>query len=186
MSDYRINVRFHADVPAEKKAAEYLQTLNKSRNKFIVDAVIAYMNKESTDNETLLENIRQIFREEVQTVAIVSAPPTAVAATVELTEEQKAENAKNVLADLEMFGWAKIGDFGSKSIFTAFAVSKWLNAPNQEHGITVSFAPSRCKSRRMEGIRQRARVLHRNKQDICVPNVACRHKSYGGLFRGYP
>ena len=25
MSDYRINVRFHADVPAEKKAAEYLQ-----------------------------------------------------------------------------------------------------------------------------------------------------------------
>ena len=104
MSDYRINVRFHDDVPAEKKAAEYLQTLNKSRNKFIVDAVIAYMNKESADNETLLESIRQIFREEVQTVAVVSALPTAVAATAELTEEQKAENAKNVLADLEMFG----------------------------------------------------------------------------------
>jgi len=103
MSDYRINVRFHADVPAEKKAAEYLQTLNKSRNKFIVDAVIAYMNKESANNETLLESIRQIFREEVQAV-VVSAPPTAVAVTAELTEEQKAENAKNVLADLEMFG----------------------------------------------------------------------------------
>ena len=104
MSDYRINVRFHVDVPAEKKAAEYLQTLNKSRNKFIVDAVICYMNKEHTDNENLLESIRQIFREEVQTVAVVSAPPTAVAATAELTEEQKAKNAKNVLADLEMFG----------------------------------------------------------------------------------
>ena len=104
MSDYRINVRFHDNVPAEKKAAEYLQNLNKSRNKFIVDAVIAYMNKESADNETLLESIRQIFREEVQTVAVVSTPPTAVAATAELTEEQKAENAKNVLADLEMFG----------------------------------------------------------------------------------
>ena len=104
MSDYRINVRFHVDVPAEKKAAEYLQNLNKSRNKFIVDAVIAYMNKESADNETLLESIRQIFREEVQTVAVVSAPPAAVAFTAELTEEQKAENAKNVLADLEMFG----------------------------------------------------------------------------------
>lgn len=61
MSDYRINVRFHDNVSAEKKAAEYLQTLNKSRNKFIVDAVIAYMNKENYDNETLLENIRQIF-----------------------------------------------------------------------------------------------------------------------------
>lgn len=104
MSDYRINVRFHADVPTEKKAAEYLQTLNKSRNKFIVDAVIAYMNKKSADNDTLLESIRQIFREEVQTVAVVSASPAAVAVTAELTEEQKAENAKNVLADLEMFG----------------------------------------------------------------------------------
>lgn len=100
MSDYRINVRFHDNVPAEKKAAEYLQTLNKSRNKFIVNAVIAYMNKEITDNE----NIRQIFREEVQTVAVVSAPPAAVTVTMELTEEQKVENAKNVLADLEMFG----------------------------------------------------------------------------------
>ena len=104
MSDYRINVRFHDNVPAEKKSAEYLQTLNKSRNKFIVDAVIAYMNKESADNETLLESIRQIFREEVQTVAVLSAPPTAVAVTAELTEEQKTENVKNVLADLEMFG----------------------------------------------------------------------------------
>ena len=104
MSDYRINVRFHDNVPAEKKAAEYLQTFNKSRNKFIVDAVIAHMNKESADNETLLKSIRQIFREEVQTVAVVSAPPTAVVVTAELTEEQKAENAKNVLADLEMFG----------------------------------------------------------------------------------
>lgn len=104
MSDYRINVRFHTDVPAEKKAAEYLQNLNKSRNKFIVDAVIAYINKETDDNEVLLESIRQIFREEVQTVAVVSTPPTTVAVTAELTEEQKAENAKNVLADLEMFG----------------------------------------------------------------------------------
>lgn len=104
MSDYRINVRFHTDVPAEKKAAEYLQALNKSRNKFIVDAVIAHMNKENADNETLLESIRQIFREEVQTVAVVAASPAAVAVTAELTEEQKVENAKNILADLEMFG----------------------------------------------------------------------------------
>lgn len=61
------------------------------------------MNKESTYNKILLENIRQIFREEVQTVAVVSAPPTAVTVTAEQTEEQKEENVKNVLADLEMF-----------------------------------------------------------------------------------
>lgn len=103
MSDYRINVRFHTNVPAEKKAAEYLQSINKSRNKFIIEAVIAYMNKEACDNEVLLENIRRIFREEVQTAAIVSALPSAATVTAELTEEQKAQNAKNVLADLEMF-----------------------------------------------------------------------------------
>ena len=103
MNDYRINVRFHANVPAEQKAAEYLQSLNKSRNKFIVDAVIAYINNETSDG-TLLENIRQIFREEVQAVAVVKAPPTAVTVTTELTEEQEEENKQIVLADLDLFG----------------------------------------------------------------------------------
>ena len=75
---------------AERKAAEHLKTLKKSRNKFIVDAVIAYINTETSDS-TLLENIRQIFREEVQAVAVVSPPPTAVTVTTELTEEQEEE-----------------------------------------------------------------------------------------------
>ena len=103
MSDYRINVRFHNDVPAERKAAEHLKTLKKSRNKFIVEAVIAYINNETSDG-TLLENIRQIFREEVQAVAVVSPPPTAVTVTPELTEEQEQVNKQIVLADLDMFG----------------------------------------------------------------------------------
>ena len=103
MSDYRINVRFHNDVTAERKAAEHLKTLKKSRNKFIVDAVIAYINNETSDS-TLLENIRQIFREEVQAVAVVSPPPTAVTVTTELTEEQEEENKQIVLVDLDMFG----------------------------------------------------------------------------------
>ena len=103
MSDYRINVRFHNDVPAEIKAAEHLKTLNKSRNKFIVDAVIAYINNERSDS-ALLKNIRQIFREEVQAVAVISTPPTAVTVTTELTKEQEEENKRNILADLDMFG----------------------------------------------------------------------------------
>ena len=103
MSDYRINVRFHNDVPTERKAAEHLKTLKKSRNKFIVDAVIAYMNNETSDS-VLLQNIRQIFREELQAVAVVSTPPTAVTVTPELTEEQEQVNKQIVLADLDMFG----------------------------------------------------------------------------------
>ncbi len=104
MSDYRINVRFHADVPAEKEAAEYLQGLNKSRNKFIVDAVIAYMKSDTEKDEALLENIRQIFREEVQSVAVVKPPPATTSVSLELTEDEKSENAASVLDDLDMFG----------------------------------------------------------------------------------
>ena len=39
-NEYRINVRFRPDHPDEKEAADYLSTLGKSRNQFIVDAVI--------------------------------------------------------------------------------------------------------------------------------------------------
>ena len=41
MSDYRINVRFHDDNEEERRAAEYLKTLHRSRNQFVVDAVLA-------------------------------------------------------------------------------------------------------------------------------------------------
>lgn len=104
MSDYRINVRFHTDIPAEKEAAEYLQGLNKSRNKFIVDAVIAYIKKDTEKDEVLLENIRQIFREEVQSVAVITPSSATPSVSLELTEDEKSENAASVLADLDMFG----------------------------------------------------------------------------------
>ena len=99
MSDYRINVRFHEDNEQEKQAAEFLKTLRKSRNQFIVDAVIAHM-----DSTSLLDNIRQIFREEVQSLPVSPVQPVHQAARTELTEEEKEENMKNVLADLDMFG----------------------------------------------------------------------------------
>ena len=99
MSDYRINVRFHEDNEQEKQAAEFLKTLRKSRNQFIVDAVIAHM-----DSTSLLDNIRQIFREEVQSLPISSVQPVQQTVSFALTEEEKEENMKNVLADLDMFG----------------------------------------------------------------------------------
>ena len=44
---YRLNVRFDLDDEAERRAAEYLAELNnekgKSRNRFIVEAVISFM-----------------------------------------------------------------------------------------------------------------------------------------------
>lgn len=110
MNSYRINVRFNLEDEVERKAAEYLQELyckeKKSRNRFIVEAVTAYMERiAEKDTESLLQSIREIFREEIQDIS-VAAPAerkTAVADT-ELTEEEQAENAVSVLFDLEMFG----------------------------------------------------------------------------------
>ena len=99
MSDYRINVRFHDDNEEERRAAEYLKMLHRSRNQFVVDAVLARM-----DDTKLLDNIRQIFREEVGPLSISSVQPVHQTASTELTEEQKEENRKNILADLDMFG----------------------------------------------------------------------------------
>jgi membrane-bound lytic murein transglycosylase B len=103
MDDYRINTRFNLKDEAERSAADYLKSLGRKRNQFIVQAVIAKI-EENNSKDSLLESIRQIFREEVQTVSVVSQPVPSVALVTELTEEQKEKNAKNVLADLELFG----------------------------------------------------------------------------------
>ena len=105
--DYRINVRFDLRNEAERSAAEYLKAIQrqnrKSRNRFIVDAVIKKITNDNSD-KVLLESIRQIFREEVQSLEVVAAPTAPITtAKVELTEEQKSENAKSVLGDLDMF-----------------------------------------------------------------------------------
>ena len=99
MSDYRINVRFHDDSEEERRAAEYLKTLHRSRNQFVVDAVLARM-----DDTKLLDNIRQIFGEADAPLSISPVQPAHHTVRTELTEEQKEENRKNVLADLDMFG----------------------------------------------------------------------------------
>ena len=104
MSKYRINVRFDLDKPTEAKAAQYLQALDKSRNAFMITAVLNEMQRQSSASGVLLEDIRQVIREELQEVSFVVASPVFEQVQLELTEEQQAENEKSVLDDLEMFG----------------------------------------------------------------------------------
>ena len=104
MSKYRINVRFDLDKPTEAKAAQYLQALDKSRNAFIVTAVLNEMQRQTSASSFLLEDIRQVIREELQEASFGVASPVFEQAQLELTEEQQAENEKSVLDDLEMFG----------------------------------------------------------------------------------
>ena len=104
MNKYRINVRFDLDKPKEAKAAQYLQSLDKSRNAFMVTAVLNEIQRQSSASGFLLEDIRQVIREELQEVSFVAASPVFERAQPELTEEQQTENEKSVLDDLEMFG----------------------------------------------------------------------------------
>ena len=104
MSKYRINVRFDLEKPTEANAAQYLQSLDKSRNAFIVAAVINEMQRQSSASSFLLEDIRRVIREELQEVSFAAASPVFEQVQPELTEEQQAENEKSVLDDLEMFG----------------------------------------------------------------------------------
>ena len=100
MSKYRINVRFDLDKSKEAKAAQYLQSLDKSRNAFVVTAVLNEMQRQTSASGVLLDDIR----EELQEVSFAAASPVFEQAQPELTEEQQAENEKSVLDDLEMFG----------------------------------------------------------------------------------
>ena len=104
MSKYRINVRFDTDDPKQAEAVKFLQSLEHSRNAFIVSAVLDAISGKSEPNSILLEDVRKIIREELQEVSFVTVPPVSHPVRTELTEEEQAENEKSVLDDLEMFG----------------------------------------------------------------------------------
>ncbi len=107
---YRINVRFDMSKEAEKAAAEYLAKLSEkgsgTRNRFIVAAVIEKIRREENEDSFSLDDIRAMFREELQCVSFVNStsPPKPVKLNTELTEEEKEENDASVMAALEMFG----------------------------------------------------------------------------------
>ncbi len=101
---YRLNVRFDLNNAEEADAVHFLQGLSetdlKSRNKFIVTAVLEQTRRQGKSYDFSLEDIRQIIKEELQGLPVAAS----VALPAEKDEEQKAANAANVLSALEMFG----------------------------------------------------------------------------------
>ena len=101
---YRLNVRFDLNKAEEADAVHFLQGLSetdhKSRNKFIVTAVLEQIHRQGRSYDFSLEDIRQVFKEELQGLSV--AAPLALPA--EKDEEQKVANAASVLSALEMFG----------------------------------------------------------------------------------
>ena len=109
MNVYRINLRFDLNDERERMAAEYLQQLPQrgkaTRNRFAVDALCAYISRVEQDDKPLLESIRQMLREEIGGASMIPTISAVQTVSTELTEEQKKENRRNVLQDLdELFG----------------------------------------------------------------------------------
>ena len=109
MNTYRINLRFDLDDERERLAAEYLQQLPQrgkiTRNRFAVDALCTYISRIEQDDKPLLESIRQMLREEIGGASMIPNIPALQTVSTELTEEQKEENRRNVLQDLDnLFG----------------------------------------------------------------------------------
>ena len=101
---YRLNVRFDLNNAAEAEAVAFLQKLSetdrKSRNRFIVSAILEQIHRQGRSYDCSLEDIRQVFKEELQGLSVT----VPLALPAEKDEEQKAANAANVLSALEMFG----------------------------------------------------------------------------------
>ena len=96
---YRLNVRFDLDDPVEREAAEYLNAYDgKSRNRFIVSAVMGAIHRNDGRDFTLTD-IQMMFREELQAVSI-ALPASPMGTSEEATESE----VQNVLDTLEMFG----------------------------------------------------------------------------------
>ena len=60
------------------------------------------MERQNSNRDFTLDDVRQVFREELSEVSFV-APAEYGTADTGLTEEQQAENDENVLSDLTAF-----------------------------------------------------------------------------------
>ena len=108
MSDvHRLTIRLNPHDDKERSIISFLDSLDskkyKSKNSFVIESLDHYISYLSGGNNKLLDDIRQIFREEVQVSHSVQ-PAHTNEWNPQLSEEESKENEQNVLVDLEMFG----------------------------------------------------------------------------------
>ena len=106
--DRRLTIRLDPQNSREKSIISSLNSLDKRKhrsvNSFVIDALEHYITFLSGGNDRLLEDIRQIFREEVQVQPVQTLSQTNEW-NPQLSEEESKENEQNVLDVLdEMFG----------------------------------------------------------------------------------
>ncbi len=108
MSMDRLHLRFNRKNEADRKVVAYLESMDvrsQSRNRQVIEMLAECIDhREHPLVEDLADRVRQIFREELESIPVAATPVSAGMPSLELTEEEEARNAASVLADLEMFG----------------------------------------------------------------------------------
>ena len=94
-------MRFRLDRPDEKEAAEYLSALGRSRNHFIVEAVINHIRNQDQAPSFSLSDIRKVVREEFQAAAVV--PQATASEEAEPNNDMSELDPNAVLDSLSMF-----------------------------------------------------------------------------------
>ena len=111
MDAYRLNIRLNRNDPEHRRIAEYLDGLSSSRNRFVISAIAAQMDREE-DGPLTESDFRRILREELENFgalnasALVSSEPDASRQSLdEMPEERNEErNQELTLAALALFG----------------------------------------------------------------------------------
>jgi hypothetical protein len=111
MDAYRLNIRLNRNNPEHRRIAEYLDELSSSRNRFVISAIAAQMDRE--ENAPLTESaFRRILRDELQNFGALNAfspvspePDASRQSLDEMPAEGDAErNQELTLAALALFG----------------------------------------------------------------------------------
>ena len=110
MDAYRLNIRLNRNDPEHRRIAEYLDGLSSSRNRFVISAIAAQMDRE--DAPLTESAFRRILREELKSFDSLNASPpgsSELDVSRQSLDEMPAEggeerNQELTLAALALFG----------------------------------------------------------------------------------
>ena len=88
MDAYRLNIRLNRNDPEHRRIAEYLDGLSSSRNRFVISAIAAQMDREE-DGPPTESDFRRILREELKSFGALNA---SVPATSESDSSRQSLN----------------------------------------------------------------------------------------------
>ena len=111
MDAYRLNIRLNRNDPEHRRIAEYLDGLSSSRNRFVISAIAAQMDREE-DGSLTESGFRRILREELRNFSalnascLASSEPDASPQSLPETpnEGEEKRNQELTLAALALFG----------------------------------------------------------------------------------